>query len=204
MKFDDMFNVVKKLEFDYEKTICDDERIKVFIFRPSTLSKRFKDYDVTKNFQIWLREDERRFRPNHLRIMIDLNLRTRCRPDLKRIMLTIFDNIFYGEDPDIELERIKNERFEHYLNSIKVIAYLHQVFIAEQLYCYNKESKYDPPTLFYQGWVRQMIDSPKEIDNMCMSICNRQPPQAKYTNKENRKHKKFKENCKPLWYLDVT
>lgn len=202
MKFEDMFQIIKELEFDTEKILCEDEGIEMFIFRPSTLSKRFANYDVNKNFQIWLREGGRRFRPNHLRIMIGLNLRTRSRPDLKKKMLTIFDNIFYGKDPDIELELIKNETFDHFLNSIKIIAYLHQVFIIEQLYCYNKESKYNPPTLFFQGWVRQMIDSPKEIDNMCMSICNRQPPQAKYTNKENKKHKKYEENLKHLWYLE--
>ena len=87
-------------------------------------------------------------------------------------------------------------------NSIKTIANLHQLFIIEQDYCYNKESKFAPPTLFFQGWIREMIDSPKEIDNMCMSICNGQPAQVKYTNKENRKHPKHVKNLKPLWYLE--
>ena len=134
--------------------------------------------------------------------MIDVNLRIRCRPDLKKKLLTIFDNIFYGKDPEIEIKVLENEQFDHYLNSLRVITYLHQLLIAEQLYCYEKESRYDPPTLFLQGWVRQMIDSPKEIDNLCMSVCNRQKPQQKYTSKEDKKHKNFQENLKPLWYLD--
>ena len=197
-----MFKIVKDLEFDTEKDICDDGETTTYIYRPSKLSKRFQNYDLKKNFQIWIREGNRSFRPNHLRIMIDLNLRTRCRPDLKRKMLQVFDDIFYGKDPNKEINIIENENFEHYLNSIKTIANLHQLFIIEQDYCYNKESKFDPPTLFYQGWVRQMIDSPKEIDNMCMSVCNRQPAQAKYTNKENKKHKKYEHGLKPLWYLE--
>jgi hypothetical protein len=202
MNYEGMFKIVKDLKFDIEKHICDDGNTITYIFRPSKLSKRFQNYDLKKNFQIWIKEGERSFRPNHLRIMIDLNLRTRCRPDLKRKMLQVFDNIFYGKDPNEEIKIIENEKFEHYLNSIKTIANLHQLFIIEQDYCYNKESKFDPPTLFYQGWVRQMIDSPKEIDNMCMSVCSRQPPQTKYTNKENKKHDKFEENLKQLWYLD--
>lgn len=202
MLFDDMFDIVKKLKFDTEKIVCEDAETKTFIFRPSKLSERFQDYDVNKNFQIWLREGERVFRPNHLRIMIDLNLRSRCRPDLKRVMLKIFDNIFYGKDPDVEIREIDKEKFEYYLNTIKTIAYLHQLFIIEQVYCYHRESRYDPPTLFYQGWIREMIDSPKEIDNMCMSICNRQPPQVKYTDRENKKHPKYQENLEPLWYID--
>lgn len=196
-----MFTIIKELKFDTKKILCDDGETTTFIFRPSQLSKRFQGYDLNKNFQIWLIEGQREFRPNHLRIMIDLNLRARCRPDLKKELLTIFDNIFYGKDPDKEIELIKNEKFEHYLNSIKTIAYLHQLFIIEQSYCYQKPSKFDPPTLFFQGWIREVIDSPKEIDNMCMSICNGQPPQVNYTFKENKKHEKFDKNLEPLWYL---
>ncbi len=197
-----MFKIIKELDFDTEKDICDDGITTTYIYRPSKLSKRFQNYNLKKNFQIWIREKDRKFRPNHLRIMIDLNLRTRCRPDLKRKMLSIFDNIFYGKDPNEEIKIIEKEIFEHYLNSIKTIANLHQLFIIEQDYCYNKESNFDPPTLFLQGWIREMIDSPKEIDNMCMSICNRQPPQAKYTFKENKKHKNFQGKLPPLWYLE--
>jgi len=69
------------------------------------------------------------------------------------------------------------------------------------LNCY-KESKFDPPTLFFQGWIREFIDSPKEIDNMCMSVASGQPPKAKYVKLENKKDKKDKPNLKPLWYME--
>jgi hypothetical protein len=134
--------------------------------------------------------------------MIDLNLRVRSRPDLKKELLTVFDNIFYHADPDKEIELLKNEKFEHFLNSLKIIANLTQLFIIEQEYCYNKVSGFDPPTLFFQGWIREFIDSPREIDNLCMSVCNRQPPEVNYTKKENKKNKAFEGKLKPLWYLD--
>src|SRR3989338_7493324 len=115
-----MFGIVKNLEFDKKTTIFDNG-LQILLVRPSKLSKKFKDYDVKKNFQIWLKEGEREFRPNHLRVMMDLNLRVRSRPDLKRELLIAFDNIFYGEDPEKELLKLSNEEFENYLNDLLVI-----------------------------------------------------------------------------------
>lgn len=196
-----MLNIVKKLPFDVKQSVYKENNIEVQLFRPSSLSKRFQNYDVNKNFQIWLKEGEREFRPNHLRVMIDLNLRVRGREDLKEKILSSFDNIFYGKDPLRELENLKDEKFVHYLNSLTIIGVLSQLFIVEQEYCYHGKSNFDPPTLFYQGWVREFIDNPKEIDNLCMSVCSRQPPLAKYVAFENKKNRKFVNNLQPLWYL---
>ena len=194
-----MFKVVKDLAFDVNTTIYKNEDLEIYLFRPSVLSPRFKDYDMKKNFQIWLKEGERIFRPNHLRVMIDLNLRVRS---LKNKLLLAFDNIFYGADPEKELKPILNEEFEHYLNDLLIIGILSQLFIIEQEYGYHKASRFEPPTLFFQGWIREFIDSPKEIDNLCMSVCNGQPPLAKYVALENKKNKKHDPNLKPLWYLE--
>lgn len=204
MKYENTFEVVKKLPFDERKVICTDSSgVEVSLLRPSKLPKRLKNkYDINKNFQIWLKEGEREFRPNHMRLFIDLNLRVRSRPDLKEKLLTIFDKIFYGKDPNEEIKRVEKEDFDHYLNSLKIIANLAQLFIIEQEFNYNKESKFEPPTLFLQGWIREFIDSPKEIDNMCMSVARFQPPKVQYTNKENKKHKKYQEDRKDLWYLN--
>lgn len=216
-----MFKIVKELPFDIKTTVFKRDKVEICLLRPSKLSKRFEGYDVKKNFQIWLKEGEREFRPNHLRVMIDLNLRVRSRPDLKEKLLLAFDNIFYGKDPERELADIEKEEFVHLhnkftkdelklikeagldasLNPLTVIGVLAQLFIIEQEYGYHKESKFDPPTLFFQGWIREFIDNPKEIDNLCMSVANGQPPIAKYVNLENKKHKKHIKDLKPLWYL---
>jgi hypothetical protein len=196
------FEIVKELPFDENVSVFKKGDTELFLLRPSKLSKRFKKYDVKKNFQIWLIESDRRFRPNHLRLMIDLNLRVRSQPEKKRDLLLSFDNIFYGADPVTELKDLSKVNFEHFLNDIQIIGVLAQLFVIEQEYCYTGESNFDPPTLFFQGWVRQFIDSPREIDNLCMSVSNRQPPQVKYTKKENRKHKEFQENLPDLWYIE--
>jgi len=197
-----MFKIVRELEVDNKKTIFKKGNTEIQLYRPSKLSARFKDYDVKKNFQIWLKEGEREFRPNHLRVMIDLNLRTRSRADLKNELLVAFDNIFYGKDPEEELSKLSEEKFEHYLNDLIAIGILSQLFIIEQEHGYYKESKFEPPTLFFQGWIREFIDSPKEIDNLCMSVCNGQPPKANYVNLENKKSKKYNSTLKELWYID--
>jgi len=202
MNKESMFKIVRELDFDKNRIVFNEDNFDVYLLRPSKLSKRFKDYDVKRNFQIWLKEDERAFRPNHLRVLIDLNLRARTRPDLKENLLWAFDEIFYGSDPEEVLEKMAKEKFEHFLNPLRITGCLSQLLLIEQEYCYHKESNFDPPTLFYQGWVREFIDNPKEIDNLCMSVCNRQPPMSRYTNKENKKNKKFRKSLKPLWYIE--
>ena len=196
-----MFNLVKGLPFDNEKTVYKKNNTELYIIRPSKLSNRFKNYDLKKNFQIWLKEEDRKFRPNHLRIMIDLNLRVRSRPDLKKKLLLAFDNIFYGKDPEDELKELSKENFEHFLNPLILIGNLAQLFIIEQEYNYNKQNRFNPPTLFLQGWIREFIDSPKEIDNLCMSVCKGQPPKAQYVNLENEKDRGYVKNLRPLWYI---
>ena len=196
-----MFKIMKELPFDDKKIIFKKGNTEIQLLRPSKLSARFKDYDVQKNFQIWLKEGDREFRPNHLRVMIDINLRVRSRPELKEDLLIAFDNIFYGKDPENELAKLSKEEFEHYLNDLIIIGVLAQLFIIEQEYGYEKESMFEPPTLFFQGWIREFIDNPKEIDNLCMSVCNGQPPLTKYVNKENKKNKFFVKERSALWYL---
>lgn len=195
-----MFKIVKNLPFDTKKIIYNASGFSVFIYRPSQLSKRFSEYNKKKNFQIWFKEDNREFRPNHLRVFIDLNLRVRSKPAAKKKLLTAFDNIFYGEDPEIALKSLSKEHFEHSLNPIIISGILSQLLLIEQEYAYHKESKFNPPTLFYQGWVREFIDSSKEIDNLCMSVANWQPPLSRYVDLENKKSKKYVKNLKPLWY----
>lgn len=196
-----MLTIVKELPFDTKKIVFKNHDLEIYLLRPSKLSKRFKEYDPKTNFQIWMKNNNREFRPNHLRVMIDLNLRVRSRTDLKEELLVAFDEIYYGKDPQAVLTKLSKEEFSHSLNSIIVIGYLSQLFILEQEYGYPRKSKFDPPTLFYQGWIRQFIDNEREIDILCMSVCNRQPPKTKYTASENKKHKHYSKNLDLLWYL---
>ena len=198
-----MLKLVIDLPKEIDITVYDIDGTRISLFRPSKLPARMREgYDVERNFQIFLHQGERSFRPNHLRVFIDLGLRSKCRPGLKRKLCSAFDSIFLGEDPFNAISDIVEEQFPLQLNQISVIAQLAQLFIIEQEYNYLRESKFDPPVLFFQGWIRAFLDSIKEIDNLCMSVANGQPPQVKYTYLENGKHKKYRENRPELWYLD--
>jgi hypothetical protein len=144
------------------------------------------------------------FRTLHLRVLIDLFLRSRSRPDLKKSILLAFDNIFYGADPDKELRILKNEPFEHHIEeSLVVVGHLAQLFKIEQEYSYNKKSNFDPRSLYLQGWLRQFVDAGKEVDDLLVGITSRHPPPAKYVNLENKMNaKKYVSDLKPLWYLE--
>lgn len=202
MRYDDQLAMIVNLPFDKEQRIHSDGEIEIYVFRPSKLSNRFKDYDVNKNFQVWLKQSERKFRPNHLRVMIDLDLRVRSRPDLQKNLAAAFDDIYYGAAPESAIASLKNENFKYYLNSLEITAYLSQLFLIEQDYAYRRESKYNPRTLFYQGWIRQVINSGKEIDNLIMSIASGRPPDVKYTYQEDLNHKKNIRTRQPLWWLN--
>ena len=60
----DTFKIVKELQFDKKQVIFNNKNESLYVFRPSELSKRFQNYDVNKNFQIWLIEGNREFRPD--------------------------------------------------------------------------------------------------------------------------------------------
>ena len=198
----EMFEIVKNLEFDKRTSVYKNGQTEIFLVRPSKLSSRFKYYDKDRNFQVWLKDGEKEFRPNHLRLLIDLNLRARSRGDLIKQLLTAFDNIFYGKDPEVELKKLPNEKFEHYLDDLITIGILTQTLILEQEYGYHKESNYNPPSLYLQGWIRAFICNMKEIDTLLSRICGNNPPEAKYTCQDDKNHKKFSEGNKPIWYLE--
>jgi hypothetical protein len=197
-----MFKIIKDLEFDKLTSVYKKGKTEIFLLRPSKLSSRFKYYDKNKNFQVWLKDGGKKFRPNHLRLLIDLNLRARSREDLIKELLTAFDNIFYGKDPEIELKKLSEEKFEHYLNDIITIGILTQTLILEQEYGYHKKSKYNPPSLYLQGWIRAFIYNMKEIDTLLARICGNNPPEVKYTCQDDKNHKGFCKEDKPIWYLE--
>ena len=107
MLYNEVFEIIKRLEYDKKRVIYTEGGVELYVYRPSKVSKRFKDYEVEKNFQVWLNEGNgNEFRPNHLRAMIDLNLRVRSRLDLKKELLIAFDKIYYHEDPDLAIIKL--------------------------------------------------------------------------------------------------
>lgn len=100
MNYREMKKIILDLPFDTMTQVYDNGEQAILLYRPSTLSERFKNYDVNTNFQIFLKiGNDKPFRPNHLRLLIDLKLRSRELPELRDDLLLVFDKIFYGEEP---------------------------------------------------------------------------------------------------------
>lgn len=203
MTYDEMKKIVLDLPFDTMTKVYDNGKQAILIYRPSTLSERFKNYNVNTNFQIFLKiGNDKPFRPNHLRLLIDLKLRAREIPQSKKALLIAFDKIFYGEEPLIAIKPLTHIRFTQYINPIDITAILAQLFIIEQDIGYGGKSTFDPPSLYIHGWIRTFIDTEQEIDQIVYRICRNNPPAVKYTCQDNKKHRKYNPNTQLLWYTN--
>lgn len=205
MNFKELCRQIEKLEVGQSCEIyrCDDG-VEVFLLRPTPkqVGKRLVNiYDEKTNFQIWLREDHE-FRPNHLRLFIDLDLKVRSRSDFQIPLLKLFERIYQGEDPLDIYREVENEDFRMQLNSLECNLCLAQLFLAEQNISYSGESKFDPKCLFFQGYMRQAILQIVDIDKLLWNATKNNPPSVWITCKDNKKHKKYDENVEDLWFLN--
>lgn len=203
MKYDDMLNFVLKLPFDTMTEVYNNGVQSILIFRPSTLPKRFKYYDVNKNFQVFLKiGNDKPFRPNHLLPLIDLKLRARKLPQCRKELLIAFDKIFYDVEPLEAIQPLNNIHFTQYINPIDITAVLAQLFIIEQNIGYGNKSTFNPPALYIHGWIRTFIASDQEIDQIIYRICRNTPPAVKYTCQDNKNHSKYNSDAELLCYLN--
>ncbi len=203
MTYNDMRQIVLNLPFDTMSEVYNNGAQAILIYRPSTLSERFKNYDVNTNFQIFLKlGNDTAFRPNHLRLLIDLKLRVREIPQTREHLLIAFDKIFYGEEPLTAINPLIHIPFTQYINPIDITAILAQLFIIEQDIGYGGKSTFDPPSLYIHGWIRTFIESKQEIDQIVYRICRNTPPAIKYTCQDNRNHAKYNPNAELLWYTN--
>lgn len=202
MNYREMKEIILDLPFDTMTQVYDNGEQAILLYRPSTLSERFKNYDVNTNFQIFLKiGNDKPFRPNHLRLLIDLKLRSREIPQLREELLLAFDKIFYGKEPLLAIEPLANVRFTQYINPLDITAILAQLFIIEQDIGYGTRSTFNPPSLYIHGWIRTFIDSEQEIDQIVYRICRNTPPAVKYTCQDNQNHPKYNPNAEYLWYV---
>lgn len=203
MIYNEMKRIILDLPFDTMTEVYHYGNQTVLVYRPSKLSKRFKNYDVNKNFQIFIKIGENKpFKPNHLRLLIDLNLRVRETPQARDELLITFDKIFYGEDPINAIMPLNDFHFRQYINPLEITAVLAQLFIIEQEIGYGNKSTFDPPSLYLHGWIRTFIASEQEIDQIVYRICRNTPPAVKYTCQDNRNHPNYNSNPESLWYMN--
>lgn len=201
MNYTELERIIIDLPFDEEKEIYSNKGQTLYIVRPRELSERFIEYDASKNIQIWLKIDGKKpFKPNHFRLLIDLYTRVRECPESKDILLEVFDRIFYGEDPLKLMHLLDPYTYTQAINPIDIEMVLAQLFIAEQNIVFGKKSKYNPRSLYIQGWIRTFINADYEIDQVISGISYNRPPLVGYTKQDDQNHKEYNPNAKPLWY----
>ena len=193
MKYTELEQIIIDLPFDEKKDIYSSNGQTLYVVRPQKLSERFKEYDASKNIQIWLKiDDKKSFKPNHFRLLIDLYTRVRECPDSKDTLLEVFDRIFYGEDPLDVMHMLDTYQFTQAINPTDIAVVLAQLFIAEQNVGFGKKSKYNPRSLYIQGWIRTFINADYEIDQVISGISYNRPPLVGYTKQDDKNHKEYK------------
>ncbi|KSV57958.1 hypothetical protein [Acetivibrio ethanolgignens] len=201
MKYTELERIIIDLPFDEKKDIYSSNGQTLYVVRPQKLSERFKEYDASKNIQIWLKINNKKpFKPNHFRLLIDLYTRVRECPDSKDTLLEVFDRIFYGEDPLNVMHMLDTYQFTQAINPTDIAVVLAQLFIAEQNVGFGKKSKYNPRSLYIQGWIRTFINADYEIDQVISGISYNRPPLVGYTKQDDKNHKEYNPDAQPLWY----
>ena len=199
MIYTELEKIVIELPFEEMTPIYTNGEQTLSIFRPQKLSKEFEDYDANKNIQIWLKiGDKKPFKPNHFR----LYTRVREHPESKDTLLYVFDRIFYGDDPLTLVHELDVFNYSQAINPIDIALVLAQLFIAEQNIGFGRKSKYNPRSLYIQGWIRTFINADYEIDQVISGISYNRPPKVKYTKKDDKNHEEYAPDAKPLWYKD--
>jgi len=206
LKLEQLLDVVKKLEVGGSRTIYEISDGTFFsIRRPEKVGKNLKnDYEVETNLQIWSKElGKPEFMPNHLRLMIDLELVRRANPQDIWRLLKAFDSVFYGEDPIDIYKKVADIKLPTLLRPLDYDLCLEQLFISEQAIGYRKESAFEPKYLYLHGYIRAVLCGDKEIDKLLWSATRSAPP-ARFTFKDNKKHKKYEPFCRELWYVECS
>ena len=202
MKYTELERRIIDLPFDTPTEIYNNGKQILYVLRPSTLSKGFSTYNVNKNVQIWLKNKEtgKEFKPNHFRLLLDVYNRVHEFPEAKDELLKVFDDIFYGEDPLIAMIPLEKYDFKLAINPLDISVCLAQLFIAEQAIGFGGISKYNPPSLYIQGWIREFINENFEIDQVVWGITHRRPPHVRYTKLDNKNHREYNPDAQSLWY----
>lgn len=154
----------------------------LFLNRPvkvPTKLKHSKRYDPKKNFQIGVsKEGQREFLPNHLRILIDLQLKLKEDPKNAQLLFDAIEKIYDGEDPiryKGQLEKLGlKEGFEDTFTDLCLV----QLFFLEQDINHDF-GKVDPPKAYLMGYIRMIRQNVEEIDKLLWSSL-RHPPRKEF------------------------
>ena len=181
MNFEVAKGKIEKLEIGKSETIYQfDNGVKLYVHRPLKLGKSLKrEYSLHKNFQIFMKKpNEREFKPNHLRILINLHLKKISDPKKAEIIFNILEKIYHGDDPLLYKKDLEFLDFRMSLDSALVDVCLAQLFMCEQEICYT-DGKVKPPRAYLMGYIRLVRSGEVEIDKLLWNSI-RHPPLIRF------------------------
>jgi len=169
---------IEKLEIDNSKTIYKlDNGTELYVHRPKKLGKSLKkEYEIHKNFQIFMKKPhEEDFKPNHLRILINLHLKKISDPAKAEKIFSILEKVYHGEDPLAYRKELEALNFRMSLDSPLVDVCLAQLFMCEQEINYT-DGKVKPPRAYLMGYMRLVKCGEVEIDKLLWNSIRHPPP----------------------------
>ena len=181
MNFEVAKEKIEKLAIGSSETIYKfDDGIELYVHRPEKLGRSLKrEYALHKNFQIFMKKPkEKEFKPNHLRILINLHLKKISDPKKADILFDILEKIYHGDDPLLYKKDLEILDFRMSLDSALVDVCLAQLFMCEQEICYT-DGKVKPPRAYLMGYIRMVRHRAEEIDKLLWSS-TRHPPRKIY------------------------
>mgnify|MGYP001590659231 FL=1 len=182
MDYRDLLDTINKLKIGESKNIYRVDNTDLWIHRPEKLGSSLKNkekYDVKTNFQIFMRgEDGIAFKPNHLRILLDLHLKLISNPDDAEQLFLILEKIYNGEDPIKFKEKLLKMSFKMQLDTSLINVCCAQLFMSEQDVNYTK-GKIQPPRAYLMGYIRLIKTKQENIDKVLWNSI-RHPPRIEF------------------------
>lgn len=183
MNFESLKKQILNMKLGERETVYKiDENTEIFVNKPlkvPTKLKQSKKYDPKKNFQIGLKKSgKKEFLPNHLRIMIDLQLKTEDNAEKAEILFNAIEDIYRGGDPTKYKEELSRLEFNGEIENSFTDLCLAQLFMLEQDINYGF-GKVQPPRSYLMGYIRIIRTGVEEIDKLLWSS-TRHPPKKEF------------------------
>lgn len=182
MNYKELLETINKLDVGNSKNIYRVDNTDIWIHRPEKLGRSLKSkekYDIKTNFQIFMRGgDGRAFRPNHLRILIDLHLKLISNSKEAERLFSILEEIYRGKDPLEFKDELSKIKFKMQLDTALVNICCSQLFMAEQDINYTK-GKIKPPRSYLMGYIRFVKSEKENIDKLLWNSI-RHPPKKEF------------------------
>lgn len=182
MLYKELLETINNVRIEERKNIYREDNTDLWIYRPEKLGRSLKSkekYDVKTNFQIFMRDKNGvAFKPNHLRILLDLHLKLISNPDSARELFYILEEVYNGRDPLEFKNELDKMKFRMQLDTALINVCCAQLFMSEQDINYTK-GKVQPPRSYLMGYIRQIKLGQENIDKLLWNSI-RHPPKKEF------------------------